>query len=82
MEDVREAPHEPVSLHLRNAVTGLMRDVGYGKDYRSGHDFDGNFEKPEYLPPGSSGRRYYEPSDQGSEAAITERLRRRWSEDD
>ena len=82
MADVRDAPHEPVPLHLRNAVTGLMRGMGYGKDYKYGHDFEGHFEKQEYLPPGLSGRRYYEPSDQGSEAAIAERLRRWWGEDD
>ena len=82
MEDVRDAPNEPVPLHLRNAPTGLMRDMGYGKDYKYGHDFEGAFEAQEYLPPGLSGRRYYEPSDQGSEAAIAERLRRWWGDDE
>ena len=82
MEDVRNAPHEPVPLHLRNAPTGLMRNMGYGADYKYGHDFEGNFEAQEYLPPGLSGRRYYEPSDQGSEAAIAERLRRWWGDDE
>ncbi len=82
MQDVRDAPNEPVPLHLRNAPTGLMRDMGYGKDYKYGHDFEGHFEAQEYLPPGLSGRRYYEPSDQGSEAAIAERLRRWWGDDE
>jgi len=81
-EDVRNAPHEPVPLHLRNAVTGLMRGMGYGRDYKYGHDFEGHFEEQEYLPPGLSGRRYYEPSDQGSEKAIAERLRRWWGDED
>ncbi len=80
--DVRDSPHEPVPLHLRNAVTGLMRGMGYGKDYKYSHDFEGNFEEQEYLPPGLAGRRYYEASDQGSEAAIAERLRRWWGEKD
>ena len=44
MEDVRNAPHEPVPLHLRNAPTGLMRSMGYGADYKYSHDFEGNFE--------------------------------------
>jgi len=78
MKDVREAPHEPVPLHLRNAATGLMRGMGYGRDYRYSHDYEGHFGRQEYLPPGLAGRRYYEPSDQGSEAAIAERLRRWW----
>ncbi len=82
MADVRDAPHEPVPLHLRNAVTGLMRGMGYGKDYKYGHDVKGHFEEQEYLPPGLSGRRYYEPSDQGSEAAIAERLRRWWGDEE
>ena len=80
MEDVRNAPNEPVPLHLRNAVTGLMRGMGYGSDYKYSHDYEGHFEPQEYLPPELSSRRYYQPSDQGSEAAIAERLRRWWSD--
>ena len=80
MEDVRNAPHEPVPLHLRNAVTGLMRGMGYGAGYKYSHDYDGHFEPQEYLPPELSDRRYYEPSDQGSEASIAERLRRWWGD--
>ena len=80
IDDVRSAPHEPVPLHLRNAVTGLMRGMGYGAGYKYSHDYEGHFERQEYLPPGLSDRRYYEPSDQGSEAAIAERLRRWWGD--
>ena len=79
-DDVRGKPHEPVPLHLRNAVTGLMRGMGYGADYKYSHNYEGHFEPQEYLPPDLSDRRYYEPSDQGSEAAIAERLRRWWGE--
>ena len=78
LDDVRGRPHEPVPLHLRNAVTGLMRGMGYGAGYKYSHDYEGHFEAQEYLPPELSDRRYYEPSDQGSEAAIAERLRRWW----
>ncbi|MCY3691086.1 MAG: replication-associated recombination protein A [Chloroflexota bacterium] len=80
IDDVRNAPHEPVPLHLRNAVTGLMRGLGYGSGYKYSHDYEGHFERQEYLPPGLSDRRYYQPSDQGSEAAIAERLRRWWGD--
>jgi len=76
LDDVRGRPHEPVPLHLRNAVTGLMRGMGYGAGYKYSHDYEGHFEAQEYLPPELSDRRYYEPSDQGSEAAIADRLRR------
>ena len=78
LDDVRNNPHDPVPLHLRNAVTGLMRGMGYGAGYRYSHDYEGHFEAQEYLPPNLSDRRYYEPSDQGSEVAIAERLRRWW----
>ena len=80
LDDVRARPHEPVPLHLRNAVTGLMRGMGYGADYKYSHDYEGHFEAQEYLPPDLSDRKYYEPSDQGSEAAIAERLRRWWGD--
>ena len=80
LDDVRNRPQDPVPLHLRNAVTGLMRSMGYGADYKYSHDYQGHFEPQEYLPPNLSGRQYYEPSDQGSEGAIVERLRRWWGE--
>ena len=80
LDDVRGRPHEPVPLHLRNAVTGLMRGMGYGAAYKYSHDYEGHFETQEYLPPELSDRKYYEPSDQGSEAAIAERLRRWWGD--
>ena len=82
LDDVRGAPHEPVPLHLRNAVTGLMRGMGYGAGYQYSHDYAGHFTPQQYLPDGLAGRRYYEPSEQGAEAAIAERLRRWWGNGD
>ena len=82
LDDVRGAPHEPVPLHLRNAVTGLMRGLGYGAGYKYSHDYEGHFTPQDYLPDNLAGRRYYEPSEQGSEAAIAERLRRWWGNND
>ena len=79
MRDVREQANEPVPLHLRNAVTGMMRDMGYGKDYKYSHDFEGHFEEQEYLPPSLKGRRYYQPSEEGAEQEIGQRLRRWWN---
>ena len=78
LEAVRKEPHEPVPLHLRNAVTDLMQGMGYGAGYKYSHDYEGHFDPQEYLPPNLAGQRYYQPSDQGSEAAIAERLRRWW----
>ena len=78
LEDVRRLPNGPVPLHLRNAVTGLQRDLEYGKDYRYSHDFPGHFVPQEFLPPELKGRRYYQPSEEGREPEIAERLRRWW----
>ena len=81
MADVRRLANDPVPLHLRNAVTGLMHQMGYGKDYKYSHDYDGHFEAQEYLPPQLQGRRYYHPGTEGAEKEIAERLRRWWGED-
>ena len=75
--DVMEHLNEPVPLHLRNAPTGLMRAEGYGRDYRYAHDFEGHYVEQQHLPDGLSGRHYYEPSDQGAEAQIKDRLEHR-----
>jgi putative ATPase len=68
---------EPVPLHLRNAPTKLMKEVGYGKDYRYAHDEAGGIADMECLPPAHRGRTFYEPTTRGFEATITERLQRR-----
>ena len=69
MADVRRLPNGPVPLHLRNAVTGLMQQMGYGKDYKYSHDFDGHFAAQDYLPPELDGKRYYHPGTEGAEKA-------------
>ena len=78
MEDVRRVANEPVPLHLRNAVTGLMRQMGYGQDYKYSHDYEGHFADQEYLPPSLKGRRYYEPTEEGSEKEIGKRVEEWW----
>ncbi len=67
----------PVPLKLRNAVTSLMRGEGYGKDYRYAHDYSGSHVPGEtYLPDALVGRHFYEPSGEGLEQSIRERLER------
>ena len=80
MADVRSLPNDPVPLHLRNAVTGLMQNMGYGKDYKYSHDYEGHFAPQEYLPLQLQGRRYYHPGTEGAEKEIAERLRRWWGD--
>jgi putative ATPase len=76
-EAIREHGALPVPMKLRNAVTGLMRREGYGEGYRYAHDFEGHVAPREtYLPDAISERRFYEPSDEGLEKAIKERLAR------
>ncbi len=80
LEDVRTLPDEPVPLHLRNAPTGLMKELGYGKDYRYSHDFTGNFVEQQYLPDALKERVYYHPGENGAEKKIRDRLLAWWRE--
>ena len=73
--DAREHGSLPVPLHIRNAPTRLMKELGYGKGYQYAHDFDGARVEQEHLPTELRGRRYYEPTDRGQEKALGERLR-------
>lgn len=73
--DAREHGSLPVPLHLRNAPTGLMKALGYGRGYKYAHDYEGGFVVQEHLPQKLRGRRYYEPTDRGYEARLGERLR-------
>ena len=73
--DLENTRADPVPLHLRNAVTGLMRGLGYGKDYRYAHDAPDHFDPDEtFLPESLGGRRYYEPTELGAEADLKRRL--------
>jgi len=73
-KDIRELEHKPVPLHIRNAPTSLMKDLGYGKDYKYPHDFPGHIVEEEYLPENLKGRIYYHPADLGFEREIKRRL--------
>jgi putative ATPase len=75
LADVRETLHQPVPLHLRNAVTGLDRSMGFGSGYRYAHAYEDGIVEQQYLPDSLAGHRYYEPSEHGAEAAVADRLR-------
>lgn len=72
--DIRELENMPVPLHIRNAPTKLMEDLGYGKDYKYPHDYPDHFVEEEYLPENLKGRTYYQPTEQGFEKEIKKRL--------
>ena len=65
---------EPVPMQLRNAPTGLMKNMGYGEGYKHAHQYEGALTDMECLPPSLAGRRFYHPSDRGAEKRIRERL--------
>lgn len=77
--DVRATRNEPVPLHLRNAPTGLMRDLGYGADYRYAHDYDEAVVEQQHLPDNLAGHQYYQPANRGYEREVSARLAR-WRE--
>ncbi len=68
----------PVPLHLRNAPTKLMADLGYAKDYKYAHSYSGNFVDQEFLPDKLSGTKFYEPGENAKEAEIRKRLNILW----
>ncbi len=79
IEDVNNQPDVAVPLHLRNAPTSLLSELGYGKGYQYAHDFPEHFVKEKYLPKELEDRLYYIPSSQGLEVKILERLRKLWA---
>jgi len=80
-EDIQHSRSEPVPLHLRNPVTDLMRQTGYGSGYKYAHDYPDHFVKQQNLPPSLQGKRYYIPGDQGYEKEIAAKLKEWWGEE-
>ena len=76
-----DTTNRPVPLHLRNAPTKLMGDMGYGANYRYAHDYAGNFVEQEFLPDTLSGTRFYTPNrSNAQEAKIAERMHALWGD--
>ncbi|MCZ6677256.1 MAG: replication-associated recombination protein A, partial [Candidatus Poribacteria bacterium] len=73
-KDVREKNAYPVPLHLRNAPTQLMRELGYGAGYQYAHEFAGHISDQQHLPDALQGKRYYQPTDIGEEARMRQFL--------
>jgi putative ATPase len=79
VEDAQRGSLE-IPLHIRNAPTGLMKKLGYGERYQYPHDSPDHFVRETYLPDELKDRRYYQPSQQGYERHIAERLKKWWSD--
>ena len=77
-EAVKNKPLYPVPLHLRNAPTNLMKDIGYGKNYKYAHSYKNHFVEEDYLPEELKDKQFYFPTDSGQEKSIKERLKFFW----
>ena len=74
LADIESRPAAPVPLHLRNAPTRLMKELDYGKGYQYAHDVEGKVAAMECLPAGLAKRRYYEPTQEGRERGLAQRM--------
>lgn len=77
-EDVNKKPLYNVPLHLRNAPTNLMKEIGYGKEYKYPHEHESNFIEENYFPDELKNTQYYFPSENGQEKNLKERLKQFW----
>ena len=75
---VKQTGDLPVPLHIRNAPTKLMKEIGYGKDYKYAHSYDGNFVEQDFLPEEIKKERIYKPQNNPAEQKILERLKLWW----
>jgi putative ATPase len=80
MEKVKQTGNLQVPIHLRNAPTKLMKDLGYGKGYQYAHDFKNQFVDQEFLPDEISGTKFYEPGENPKEKNIRDFLKIRWKD--
>ena len=80
LEAVRQHGDLPVPLHIRNAPTNLMKNLGYGKGYQYSHSYDRNFSPQEYLPKEIEGTAFYDPGQNGREEELRKFLKSLWGE--
>lgn len=80
MSLVKQTGDLPVPLHLRNAPTKLMKNIGYGKDYKYAHSFENNFVDLDFLPDAIKGTKIYEPGNNAREYESKERLKKLWGD--
>ena len=78
LQYVRATGNLPVPLHLRNAPTQLMAELGYAKDYKYAHDYEGHFVKQQFLPDGAEGQRFWEAQDNPAENKLKEIMDKLW----
>ena len=74
----KDTANRPVPLHIRNAPTKLMKNLGYGDNYKYAHNYEGNFVDQEFMPKGLEGYRFYEPGNNNKEKEIAQRIQNLW----
>ena len=80
IESVRSQGNLPVPLHLRNAPTRLMKDIGYGKEYKYAHGYSGNFVPDNFLPEELKGTKFYDPGSNARESELRKKLASMWKD--
>ncbi len=80
LQAVQQSGNAPVPLHLRNAPTKLMKEIGYGKNYEYSHSHENNFSEQEYLPDALKGMKFYEPGNNAREKELREFLKSKWKD--
>ncbi len=78
LAEVRQSGNQPVPLHLRNAPTSLMKELGYSEGYKYAHDYEGNFVEQQFLPDALKDSRFWHPQHNVAEDKLAERMRRLW----
>lgn len=78
LEEVRRSGNQPVPLHLRNAPTSLMKELGYSEGYKYAHDYEGNFVEQQFLPDALKNVRFWHPQQNAAENKLSERMRQLW----
>ena len=80
LEEVRKSGNQPVPLHLRNAPTSLMKELGYSEGYKYAHDYEGNFVEQQFLPDALKDARFWHPQENPAESKLIERMRQLWGD--
>lgn len=78
LQVAHDTTDRPIPLHLRNAPTKLMKELGYSDNYKYAHDYAGNFTEQEFMPAGLEGKRFYEPGDNAKERELSQRIQMLW----
>lgn len=81
LQEVRESGNQPVPLHLRNAPTSLMKELGYGDDYKYAHNYANHFVKQQYMPDELIGKHFWKPQGSASEQRLADWMKHLWGEE-